>query len=62
MTTKPKPPVAIDRRIGDRRVEPAELSPEFLAVLLLCGGEARTTDRDREGDARPRDRRQHQDP
>ena len=62
MITDPQPATAIERRTRDRRVEPAELSPEFLAVLLLCGGEARTTDRAREVDVRLRDRHQHQDP
>ena len=61
MITDPRPAIAIERRAGDRRVDPREPSPEFLAVLLLCGGEARTTDRALGIDAKPRDRRQSQD-
>jgi hypothetical protein len=60
MITDPQPAIAMERRAGDRRVDPGELSPEFLAVLLLCGGEARTPDCALGIDAKPRDRRQSQ--
>lgn len=43
-----------DRRDNRRQVR-EELSPEFLAVLVLCGGEIRESDRaalaQRDGDA-----------
>jgi hypothetical protein len=61
MITDPQPAVATERRAGDRRVDPEELPPEFLAVLLLCGGETRTTDGVPALVAKPRDRRQSQD-
>ena len=60
MDTDAPPTIAVERRTGDRRVEPTELSPEFLAVLLLCGGEARASDR-AAGEREPRDRRARQD-
>jgi hypothetical protein len=58
MITDPQPAVAMERRLGDRRVDSGELSPAFVAVLLLCGGEARDTDRASGADAEPRDRRE----
>ena len=35
----------IERRQGDRRSSDEELSPEYLALLDVCGGEIRAGDR-----------------
>lgn len=35
----------IDRRRAERRTEAEELSPEYLALLEVCGGEMRASDR-----------------
>jgi hypothetical protein len=34
-----------DRRHADRRTDDDELSPEYLALLEVCGGEMRASDR-----------------
>lgn len=54
----------IDRRAGERRVETQELSPEFLAVLSLCGGQVRASDAQRtvRSGSQGTDRRRKQDP
>ncbi len=36
----------IDRRRAERRTEADELSPEYLALLEVCGGEMRASDRE----------------
>jgi hypothetical protein len=36
--------LGIERRASDRRVDAEPLPPEFLALLKLCGGEARASD------------------
>jgi hypothetical protein len=35
----------IERRRAERRTEADELSPEYLALLQVCGGEVRAGDR-----------------
>ncbi|MDQ6639418.1 MAG: hypothetical protein M3Z15_07090 [Pseudomonadota bacterium] len=35
----------IDRRRADRRSSDEDLSPEYLALLAVCGGEIRASDR-----------------
>ena len=36
----------IERRKAERRTEEDELSPEYLALLEVCGGEIRASDRE----------------
>ena len=35
-----------ERRKGNRRIAKDELSPEFLAMLVVCGGKVRNGDRE----------------